>query len=107
MALGGGYAIANGLGASVGWAAAGGWGLGVAVFLLGRRRSYAAGFRVERNRAEAVALRENDPDTYWQIAAQADGGEAEAAARRDPDAYVAIFLSHVTEAGFRTPEATS
>jgi hypothetical protein len=54
---------------------------------------YKAAVRVETNRAAAVELRETDPALYAQVLAQADGSEAEEAARRDPDAYVALFLA--------------
>lgn len=105
VGLGGGYAIAQALGASEGWSAAAGWAGAIAIFLIGRRRSYAAGNRVERYRAAAQMLRVQDPDTYWQIVAQADGSEAEGAARRDPDAYVALFMAAAQDAGVSAPEA--
>jgi hypothetical protein len=50
---------------------------------------------VEHYRTAAQGLRERDPDLYRQILESAgDDSEAEAAAQRDPDAYVALFLSH-------------
>jgi hypothetical protein len=65
----------------------------------GRRlRGYKAAARVESWRTRAEALRATDPDTYEQILAQAgDDPEAAAAARRDPDAYVALFLSFASD----------
>jgi hypothetical protein len=97
-ALGGGYGVAHAVGASEGWAAAAGWAAGIAVLLLIRGRGYRAASRVGRYRATAQALREQDPETYHQILdTAADGSEAEAAARRDPDAYVALFLSHAED----------
>jgi hypothetical protein len=62
-------------------------------------RSYRAAFRVEQNRAAAQELRRDDPDVYSQILAQATGTDAEEAARRDPDAYVALFLAEARDAG--------
>jgi hypothetical protein len=64
-----------------------------------RKRSYRAAAQVERYRAAAQELRGNDPDHYSQIVHQAQGSEAVAAAREDPDAYVALFLSAAEEAG--------
>jgi hypothetical protein len=97
-ALGGGYGIAHALGASEGWAAGAGWALAGLVFLIGRRRGYRAAIRVERWRAAAMHLRTSDPATYEQILAQADSDpQASTAAARDPDAYVAIFLSIANE----------
>lgn len=65
----------------------------------GRRlRGYKAAARVESWRTRAEVLRATEPDTYQQILAQAAGdGEASAAAQRDPDAYVALFLSYAAE----------
>lgn len=40
-----------------------------------------------------------DPALYQQLLAQADGTDAEAAARRDPDAYVALFLAATEDSG--------
>jgi len=105
VALGGGYGVAHALGASEGWAAAAGWGAATAVFLIGRRRSYAAGIRVERYRSAAQMLRVQDPETDWQIVAEADGSEADAAARRDPDAHVALFMTAARDGDVSAPEA--
>jgi hypothetical protein len=100
-ALGGGYAIARALGASEGWSAGAGWAAAILVFLFGRRRGYRAAFNVERYRRAARQLQTSDPATYEQIVAQADGSEAEHAARRDPDAYVALFLAEANKIGYR------
>jgi len=62
-------------------------------FLRRRAAGYKAAFRVEKYRAAAAELRQSDPSLYNQLLAQAEGGEAEAASRRDPDAYVALFLA--------------
>lgn len=62
-------------------------------FFKKRAEGYEAAFRVEKYRAAAVEMRESDPTVYAQVLAQADGSEAEGAARRDPDAYVALFLA--------------
>jgi hypothetical protein len=61
-------------------------------FLSRRRKAYAAVFRVEGNRADAQALRTENPDMYQRIVEQA-GDEAEGLAQRDPDAWVALFLA--------------
>lgn len=34
-----------------------------------------------------------DPETYRQIVVQADRSDAERAAHRDPDAYIALFIA--------------
>ncbi len=95
VALGGGYGIARALGASEGWAAGSGWALAAVVFLFRRRRGYRAAIHVEQYRAQAKQLRLHDPGMFQQILAQADSDpEAAAAAARDPDAYVAIWMSH-------------
>jgi hypothetical protein len=62
-------------------------------FFRKKAAGYKAGVRVERYRSAAVELRERDPTTYAQVLARADGSEAEGAARRDPDAYIALFLA--------------
>jgi hypothetical protein len=62
-------------------------------FLRRKAAGYKAAVRVERYRGAAAQLRESDPVLYAQVLAQADGGEAAAAASRDPDAYVALFLA--------------
>jgi hypothetical protein len=61
----------------------------------GRRvRGYKAAARVESWRTRAEALRA----TYEQILAQADDdSQAAAAAQREPDAYVALFLSYASK----------
>jgi hypothetical protein len=98
VALGAGYLIAHSLGASVGWSNAAGWGTAIAVLVIARvvqkREGYRATIHVEKNRAAAVYLRKTDPETYRRALALADGTEAEAAARRDPDAYVALVLHY-------------
>jgi hypothetical protein len=60
-------------------------------------RGYKAAIRVEQNRAAAVLLRQTDPASYETILAMVDG-EARDAARKDPDAYVALFLFFGDEA---------
>jgi hypothetical protein len=86
-----------------------GWGGGLILALLigavfYRRRSSATGFRIEQWRAEAVQLRLSDPDKYQQVLAQAvEDPAVRAAAQRDPDAWVALVLSHATEAGSSDP----
>jgi hypothetical protein len=101
VALGGGYAVAHALGASQSWSNGVGWGAaGLAagfIFVFGRRNAYRAAIRVERYRRAASQLRANDPDGYWHIIAQADGSEAEQAAHRDPDAYVALFMAAASD----------
>jgi hypothetical protein len=67
-------------------------------FLRSRAHGYKAAFRVERYRAAAESLRQTDPDMYASILARAEGEAAESA-RKDPDAYVAIFLSIAEEEG--------
>jgi hypothetical protein len=90
-----GYGIAyDGAGASQGVALAIGWAAGfVALFVFSRWSSYRAAFRVEAWRSRAEALRRDNPELYGQILAQAASDpEAGAAASRDPDAYVALWL---------------
>jgi hypothetical protein len=85
--------VKDGTGASVavGW----GGGLVLTLLVLALRRRRAPAMRVERWRAAAADLRVNDPEMYQDILAQANSDpEAAAAAARDPDAYVAIFLSY-------------
>lgn len=68
-------------------------------------RGYAAAFRVERYRGAAESLRQNDPESYKKILDMADGEAAEAA-RTDPDAFVALFMSYADEEdGASDPEA--
>ena len=62
-------------------------------FFRKKAAGYKAAIQVEKHRARAVELRERDPALYAHILAQADGSEAEGAARRDPEAYVALFLA--------------
>jgi hypothetical protein len=76
-------------------------------FLRRRARGYRAAFRVEKYRADAVQLRQDDPDSYAQMLAQADGSEAEEAARRDPDAFVALILAGLDDAISADPEVQS
>lgn len=64
-----------------------------------KARGYKAAIRVERYRARAELLREEDPAVFAQILAQADGTDAEDAARRDPVAYVALFMHAADDAG--------
>jgi hypothetical protein len=82
---------------AVGW----GGGLVLTILVLLLLRRWRPAIRVEQWRAEAVNLRLNDPENYEWILAQAksDPQAAAAAAARDPDAYVAIFLSHAHEIG--------
>src|SRR5256885_1053783 len=83
----------TGLSAAIGWG--GGLVLTFAVFfLLGRRRGSAAAVRVERYRRDAERLRRDDPASYKFILAQADP-----AADRDPDAFVALFLAAAADEG--------
>ena len=98
-ALGGGYAIAHALGASEGWSAAAGWAAGIALFLFSRRRGYRAAINVERYRFAARQLRMSDPLMFERILVQAEGSHAEDAARRDPEAYVSLFLAEADKAG--------
>jgi hypothetical protein len=67
-------------------------------FLKRKAAGYKAGIRVEKYRAAAADLREREPETYARVLAQADGSEAEGAAHRDPDAYVALFLASWNDA---------
>lgn len=64
-------------------------------FFRQRAKGYKTAVRVEKYRAAAVQLRENEPELYAQALAQANGSEAEAAAKRDPDAYVALVMAAV------------
>lgn len=68
-------------------------------FVSRKKAGYAAAVRVERYRGAAEALRRDDPATYARVLQQADGSEAEDAAARDPDAYVALFLAAASDAG--------
>ena len=61
-------------------------------FFSERRKGYRAAIHVERYRSRAEQLRQDNPELFEQILAQADGSDAEDAARRDPVAYVALFL---------------
>lgn len=74
-------------------------------FFRQRAKGYRAAVRVEKYRAAAVQLRENEPELYAQALAQANGSDAEAAAKRDPDAYVALFLAAFEDEKQRNPTA--
>jgi hypothetical protein len=79
-----------------------GWGGGLVLTLLLLRlwRRWRPAFRVEQWRAEAVNLRLTDPETYTQVLARAESNpEAAAAAARDPDAYVALFIAAAADEG--------
>jgi hypothetical protein len=73
-------------------------------FFRKRARGYRAAFRVEGHRDAAERLRLEDPDTFAQIVAQADGSDAEAAAQRDPVAYVALFMAAAEDVGLETTD---
>ena len=73
-------------------------------FLRNRVRGYHAGIRVERYRTAAVELRAEDPDTFWRVVARANGSDAEAAAQRDPIAYVALFMAAADDADLETTD---
>jgi hypothetical protein len=75
-------------------------------FFSRRKAGYKAAVRVERYRATAEQMRQNDPEMYEQILRQADGSPAEAAAARDPDAYVALFLAEAENAGVFDDDST-
>jgi hypothetical protein len=64
-----------------------------------RAKSYRAAFRVEQNRAAAEALRNENPDLYRQMLEQASGSDVEEAARQDPDAFVALLIAEMRDAG--------
>jgi hypothetical protein len=66
-------------------------------FFRRKAEAYRAAVHVEKYRAAAVAMRESDPTLYAEVLSQADGSEAEGAAHRDPDAYVALFLATYEE----------
>lgn len=70
-------------------------------FFSRRKRGYRAVIRAEQNRAAAEHLRRDNPAMYRQILAQADGTDAEEAARQNPDVYVALFLAEAGDAGIR------
>lgn len=105
-----GYAagIKNGTNGAMAAGYGGGALLTLLIVLFLRQRSYRAAFRVETWRGRAAELRLSDPDTYQHILAQArsDPG-AFAAAQRDPDAYVALFMSFASETQARPHEAAS
>ena len=73
-------------------------------FLRNRVSGYGAAIRVERYRTAAEELQAEDPDTFWRIVARADGSDAEVAARRDPVAYVALFMAAADDAGVGTSD---
>jgi hypothetical protein len=56
--------------------------------------AYRTNTEIKENRAEAFRLRREDPDLYARILYAAVGEPGEAMARRDPDAWVALFLAH-------------
>lgn len=65
----------------------------------GRKRGYQAAWKVEKWRPQAEQLRREDPELYERILGEASG-DAAAAAQRDPEAFVALWLeaaSSVTE----------
>ena len=64
-----------------------------------KARGYKAAIRVERYRARAEQLRDDDPAEFKEILSQADGTDAEASARRDPIAYVALLMHAADDAG--------
>ena len=68
-------------------------------FFSRRKAGYKAAVQVEHFRAASEDLRDNDPDLFRQILQQAAGSEADAAAERDPVAYVALFLSAAEDSG--------
>jgi hypothetical protein len=49
-----------------------------------RWKAYGTAFRVERYRSRAERLRQDDPELFAKIVAQAAGSDAEEAARRNP-----------------------
>jgi hypothetical protein len=59
---------------------------------------------VERYRAAAERLRREDLEAFELVVAQASGSDAEAAAQRDPVAYVALFMAAAQDAGFETTD---
>jgi hypothetical protein len=61
-------------------------------------RSYRAGFRAEKWRAAAEQLREDDPQLYQRILSEATP-EVEDAVRKDPDAFVALWLASAKDVG--------
>lgn len=88
--------VRNGTNASLAAGYGGGAVLFLAVLLLLRR--WRPAIRVSQWRATAANLRETHPSLYESILGQAEG-DAVAAARQDPDAYVALFLSFMAESG--------
>jgi len=68
-------------------------------FFARKKRGYRAAIRVEKFRADAEFIRRSNPALFDQILSQASGTEAEADARADPDAYVALFLAEAKDAG--------
>lgn len=69
------------------------------------RKSLRAVGRVDRYRLAAESLRTDDPATYWGIVEGAAGSDVEKAARDDPDAYVALFLAELQDAGVISGES--
>jgi hypothetical protein len=95
LSLTAGYGIAHALGVFGGGATAVGFALALAsIPLTGRlQRGLVAAGRARDYRLAAEEMRDSDPQHYQQILsfARADP-EAAAAAKRDPDGYVAVFL---------------
>jgi hypothetical protein len=102
VVLGGGYAVAHDvLGLSVGASSAAAWAMAfTGMFLWRRRRGYRAAFRVERYRAAAEHMRVHQLEMDREILSHAAGSEAESAALRNPDAYVALFLAEAEDMGY-------
>lgn len=73
-------------------------------FLRQRARGYQAAIHVAQYRSRAEDLLDNDPDLYEQILAQANGTEAEEAARANPVEYVALFLKAADDVGVTSAE---
>lgn len=71
-------------------------------FFSRRKAGYRAVIRSEQQRKAAEDLRRNNPELYREILAQADGTEAEEAARANPDVYVALFLAEAEDARYST-----
>jgi DnaJ domain len=96
--------VRNGTNASLAVGYGGGAVLFVVVLLFLRR--WRPAIRVEKWRAAAANLRETNPSLYQAILNQAEG-DAVAGAERDPDAFVAIFLSFMAESGMSLDDLES